>query len=432
MVETKEILYKDSRELYSDLVSFTGNKYQPVHRWFSLVEGYSSEFVRRIIGEQKIMPQVCFDPFMGVGTTALTCQDLGIKCYGIENSPFFYDVTRSKLRSDYDPDEFGDLIDEFETYLKSCNHRHALPDLETKTLFQTSERERWIFNDPVREGISDILEKMHSLPVEFNKYFKLFNLALGNHLVAVSNVFRNGKCLSFKKNWERNDIQRVDVHALFINYCRNVLLIDIRSKVNYNSKVHNYVNVLRGDSRALINSLSDDSIDIVITSPPYLNSRDYTDIYRLELWMLGYITKFVDEKKLRSSALTSHVQIAVADSVYPKIAELEYFLTHLENVGTLWNKNIPNMVKGYFSDMESILENLYPKLKDGAMVYINVSNSAYGNKICEVDTILAKIAETKGYDALEIRTARFINSSKQQEIATKLRESVIVLKKSIL
>jgi len=119
----------------------------------------------------------------------------------------------------------------------------------------------------------------------------------------------------------------------------------------------------------------------------------------------------------------------VKEKESPNIPELSEFLTHLGTVPSLWNKNIPNMIKGYFSDMQSIFEDLNPKLKPGAMLYINVSNSAYGNKICEVDTILAKIAETKGYEALEIRTARFINSSKQQSIASKLRESVIVLRK---
>ncbi len=429
MIETKKIVYKDCRELYSDLVSFTGNKYQPVHRWYSLVEGYSSELVRRILGEQERMPGVCFDPFMGVGTTALTCQDLGVKCFGVENSPFFFDVTRAKLRTDYDPHEFKVLIDEFETYLFSCEHSHPLPEIETKTLFETEGRERWIFNDQVREGITDILEKMHDLPPSFNKYFNLFKVALGNHLVGISNVFRNGKCLSFKKNWQQNNIQRKDVHKLFINYCRNIILTDIRSKSNICTRTHNYVNVFRGDSRELVKNLPDDSIDIVITSPPYLNSRDYTDIYRLELWMLGYVSKFTEERKLRSSALTSHVQIMVKEKESPNIPELSEFLTHLGTVPSLWNKNIPNMIKGYFSDMQSIFEDLSPKLKPGAMLYINVSNSAYGNKICEVDTILAKIAETKGYEALEIRTARFINSSKQQSIASKLRESVIVLRK---
>ena len=37
-----------------------------------------------------------------------------------------------------------------------------------------------------------------------------------------------------------------------------------------------------------IKSIPDNSIDLVITSPPYLNSRDYTDTYMLELKTLGF------------------------------------------------------------------------------------------------------------------------------------------------
>ena len=72
---------------FGELVLFASNKYQPVHRWYPLVEGFSSELVRRIVGEQKKFPQVCLDPFGGVGTTALACQDLGLKCFSFENNP---------------------------------------------------------------------------------------------------------------------------------------------------------------------------------------------------------------------------------------------------------------------------------------------------------------------------------------------------------
>ena len=35
--------------------------------------------------------------------------------------------------------------------------------------------------------------------------------------------------------------------------------------------------------------IPDQSVDLVITSPPYLNSRDYTDTYMVELKALGYM-----------------------------------------------------------------------------------------------------------------------------------------------
>jgi len=95
----------------------------------------------------------------------------------------------------------------------------------------------------------------------------------------------------------------------------------------------------------------------------------------------------------------------------------------------LWNKNIPNMIKGYFADIEAILHDLRTKLRKGAKLYINVANSAYGNKTCEVDVIIAKIAQQQGYTPIEIREVRQVKSSRQQKEIDKLRESIIVIER---
>lgn len=420
----------DSQNQYSSLVSFKSNKVNAVHRWFPMVEGFGAEFVRNIIKEQEISPKVCLDPFSGIGTTTLACQDLGIKCFAIENSPFFFDVTRAKLRTDYESHVFDELIEKFSDYLKTCELIQPDLDLESKTFFQDNNSDRWIFDRPVANAINDILNYIGALKETFSIYTELFKVAIGAQLIQVSNVYRNGKCLSYLKNWQDRSISREKVHEMFITYCREVLMFDIQKREMVKPEVHNYINVHRGDSRALISSLPNDSVDVVITSPPYLNSRDYTDIYRLELWMMGYVTKFEQEKKLRLSAITSHVQVKIEYSETPQVEELNRFLFHLEKTKTkLWNKSIPNMIRGYFVDMETILKDMFPKLTSGAMVYINVSNSAYGRMICEVDTIIAKIAANNGYEIVEIRIARYINSSKQQALQKRLRESVIVLRK---
>lgn len=422
----------ESREL-SDLVHFGSNRYQPIHRWYNLIEGYSSEFVRRIIGEQKSLPKVCLDPFGGVGTTALTCQQLGIKCYSIENSPFFHEVAYTKMRMDFQGDEFEYLINKFEKYLSRCKKEHDIPELDTKTLFEKNGRDRWIFDNSVSNAIFDVITHIKKLEKEGKQqYASLFRLALSTQLISISNVFKNGKCLTYKKKWKEISISRKEVHQLFLNYCKEIILIDVKTNEKIRPTVFNNIYCSHGDSRQHINFLPNDSIDLVITSPPYLNSRDYTDIYRLELWVLGYVSKYVEEREIRKNALTSHVQIPLSDRNHPNIKELNLFLSHLEGLnGSLWNKNIPFMVKGYFADMEQLFKDMHPKLVLGAKVYINVSNSAYGGYICEVDTILAKIAEKNGYKSHEIRTARLVNSSKQQQILLneKLRESVIVLEK---
>jgi DNA modification methylase len=415
---------------FGELVLFASNKYQPVHRWYHFVEGYSSELVRRIIGEQKQLPLVCLDPFGGVGTTALTCQDFGVKCLSFENNPFFYNLSRTKLRSDYDADVFEELIVTAEEYLRGVKNKPSFPKLETDTLFESQDKDRWVFNADTAYGLFDILGWINKLVGDEATYKGLFECALSSVLVPVSNVYRNGKCLSYKNDWHKQYVSRREVHNRFLDICRNIILIDIRTRKNSKSSVHNYIHYFKGDSRVLIGKLRDDSIDIVITSPPYLNSRDYTDIYRLELWILGYLSTFEEERKLRKSALRSHVQITWDDCEYPKVRELDLFMKHIHSLnGTLWNKNIPNMIKGYFADMHNMLSGLRPKIKKGAKLYINVANSAYGNKTCEVDVIIAKIAQQIGYAPIEIREVRHVKSSRQQKEVDKLRESIIVLKR---
>jgi len=426
-----EFRFSDYTEEYSNLVSFGSNQYHTRHRWYSFVEGYSTEFVRRIIGEQKVIPESCLDPFGGIGTTALTCQDFGIKCHSVESNPFFFNTARAKLK-EYDSKKFSNKIQEFETYLRSCKYRRKLPELESKTFFQSDSKSKWIFHRPVSNAISDILERINELKRECSDIAQLFEIALANILVPYSNVYRNGKCLSYRKEWQSRKFTRKEIHYKFLSICQTIL-IDIRSSEARVYTVENFSTSYNDDVRKKISSFEDDFFDMVITSPPYLNSRDYTDVYRLELWILGYVKTFDFEKEIRKSALTSHVQIKLPNTSFPDIPEIHEYLNHLASLnGDLWNPNIPNMIKGYFNDMDSLMSNMRRKIKDGGKLYINVSNSSYARKVCNVDTILAKIASINGFDVEEIRVARYLNSSSQQKVENPIRESVIVLKKKFI
>ena len=75
-----------------------------------------------------------------------------------------------------------------------------------------------------------------------------------------------------------------------------------------------------GDVRKGIEEVPDNSLDLIITSPPYLNSRDYTDIYMLELKVLELVNSHEDLRNLRKSTLRSHVQV--------KYSELKLYLSN--------------------------------------------------------------------------------------------------------
>ena len=428
--EITDVTLRDCTDAYGNLILFSPNRYHAVHRWFELVEGYSTELVRRIIGEQERLPERCLDPFGGVGTTAVTCQSLGIECHSFENNPFFYQVARTKLRTDYDPRVFKELLGQFKHVLGSAEDDLPLPDLETTTLFEVEGIDKWIFNRPVASSILNILHEISRLEHDFPAYASLFKVALAAILIPVSNVYRNGKALSYRKNWDQTHISSESVYQIFLDYCAQVLLVDLKTTSPPFELVHNYVNCKHGDARQLITELQDDSIDLCITSPPYLNSRDYTDVYRVELWMLGHVSSFKEERAIRTSAIRSHVQVRWEYSDCPEIAELADFLDHLDgDKGPRWNPALSNMVRGYFCDIEFLMQSLASKMKQGGKVYINVANSAYGGCICPVDIIIARIAENAGLIPHEIRIARYRKSSIQQNLSERLRESIIVLER---
>src|SRR5262249_2711820 len=88
--------------------------------------------------------------------------------------------------------------------------------------------------------------------------------------------------------------------------------------------------------------------DIAVFSPPYPNSFDYTDVYNVELWMLGYLRDSADNLALRSATLTSHVQVLRG---YPSVPDGSEFLydtvARLEELAPdLWNSRIPGMIAG--------------------------------------------------------------------------------------
>jgi hypothetical protein len=93
--------------------------------------------------------------------------------------------------------------------------------------------------------------------------------------------------------------------------------------------------------------------DLCVTSPPYLNSFDYSDVYRPEL----FLGKFVDSnealRRIRMSTVRSHVQVSWSEPTMDSFGVLyRDRIDRLRGVShELWSRRIPMMVQAYFEDM---------------------------------------------------------------------------------
>ncbi|SHJ74971.1 DNA methylase [Clostridium cavendishii DSM 21758] len=424
---------------YGSIMQFNRNKNTYIHGWYPFVEGYSKQFILSIIDEYKninsCLPSLCLEPFCGSGTTPLELQKLGIECKSFEVSPFMYNLAKVKLTNSYTVESFNKYYTKIKEYLNNpVENICALVNLNaSKRIVEKDGLDKWNFDKDTMNGILDI--KYSISKFNNSKYERLFTIALASILLEISNVYRNGKCISYKKKWKEQHITRKEVHEKFLVKLKEVFLPDIKLINTYkkNQKLlSNNNECYLGDVRKNLNKrVDDDSIDLVITSPPYLNSRDYTDTYMIELRLLDYLKNDDDVKNLRKNTIRSHVQVKWNKSNNIGIKTLNNSIENLKkHESDFWNKGLINMIEGYFEDMSILFDILYKKVKKDGLIFFNVANSAYHNIEIKTDEIIAEIAEKSGFTVIEIREARRINpSSQQKENIPFLRESVIVIKK---
>lgn len=392
----------------------------PFQGWRHFKEAFAPEIVERAIRESEIPVARCTDPFGGSGTTALACQFLGVHPTSVEVNPYLADLIEAKLTA-YNVDA---LIHDLGTVLRRSTRvdtyidliRDALPP----TFIEPGVNGRWLFDEAIAGKIFALraaIDELHN-----PSHARLFRVLLGGLLVEFSNVLINGKGRRYRRGWTQNRRDPAQVEAAFADAAANAIAeID-----RFSARRTTSFELLRGDSRALL--ATSGTADLAIFSPPYPNSFDYTDVYNIELWVLGYLDDRSANQALRLQTLSSHVQINRKYPEAPKGSpKLDACLSKLDDVrATLWNRNIPEMIGAYFSEMLSIVRAVEKNLATGGSMWIVIGDSRYSEVGIESAEILAELAETSKLLVDRIDPFRQMRTSAQQGGREQLAESLLV------
>jgi hypothetical protein len=171
-------------------------------------------------------------------------------------------------------------------------------------------------------------------------------------------------------------------------------------------------------------------VGLCVFSPPYANCFDYCEVYKLEFWLGGFVKTYKDFTKYRSIAMRSHVNSQFDHNIKNYQKEVDV-IAEIISTFNIWNKNIPDMLRGYFDDTFELLKNIKTVLVKDAKCYIVVANSGYKGILVPTDLLIAEIATILGFKVNQIFYARKIRSSSQQmkelhlEYENLMRESII-------
>ncbi len=407
------------------------------HEWYRFVLSFPPHLVRTYIEKFSMGDDVTIlDPFCGCGTTLVEGKLADLKTVGLEANPFAQFA--SKIKTDWGI-KAEELIDDSQQIAErtlsqlryqDLNDTGFVSDLPENIKLQTlSEEEQKLL---LAESISPL--PLHKSLVLLENINKSENKRLkGHQLLAFSKAVVFGiSNLHFGPEVGlgsiKMDVPVVSTWMQEINTMARDLVEVYRNKYPASK-------VLLADARNVSQYIPPQSVDMVITSPPYPNEKDYTRTTRLESVLLGFIHDKMELRSLKSTLIRSNTR-----NVYKNDDDDRWVANHREiqriaqaierrrielNKDSGFEKLYGRVTKLYFGGMARHLSSLSNVLKPGAkLAYVVGDQASYLRVMIKTGELLSKISEVLGYKVLglDLFRTRFASATKEQ-----MREEVLLL-----
>jgi hypothetical protein len=373
------------------------------------------------------------DPYAGVATSLLSAQlnyrgDHHLHLVGIERNPFVAFTARTKLNwPNYDVNKIKRLIPKMVAAIqKRHGRRFDLLDLCTiqdQRIFNRKKLQDLLY---AREVINNFLDGAPE--------WDFFLLGWASIIETVSNVRKDGRALRIVEKEAR-----APVYQLLQNKWDEMLadLHEVTGNFKDVQRGEVTVNIYSGDGRTLdAIDQCERRYDLILYSPPYLNNIDYSEVYKLELWLSGFVSTQEEFKTLRLSTMRSHPSVKFPETNYMEALPphswprrlLEALLEQFERDNHhRWRSRL---MQAYMDDMLVSLRSQYAKAKPGGHVVCVVGNSLHGRKDeatpVATDLLIAALAQEVG---LEVERVQVTRHTHRRDRTRPSRESIIIMRR---
>ena len=275
--------------------AFVANRDAPVHRWAPWIAGYSKHFVEDALERHTNGPSVVLDPFAGVGTTLVEADLAGHEATGFEINPYAAFVCRTKLEAHrVDSGVLRRIIHDFLAFGYTVGGNGVEPRSAPPLGFRTRTP---FYSEKVLRKVLLTLDFIETLTDDHVR--DLFRLAFASTMVHYSN-YSYEPSLGRKATAGRPDVTDFPVFDALADK-----LAQMADDVDWHSATR--VPRMRPDGRVFAESFFDGyrrlpagSVDLLVTSPPYLNNYHYNRNTRPHLFWLGFCETPHDLKRLES------------------------------------------------------------------------------------------------------------------------------------
>jgi hypothetical protein len=402
---------------YRGPITFRSNEALPVHRWWPYVQGYSADFVQGVLeGADLRAGATVLDPFAGSGTTLVETRRARGRALGTELlAPA---VLAARVKTHFEL-EGAPLRDAADRVIRTARRRREgpLPFLrETRRQF-----------DP--DTLGDLTRLRDALPSGNGALTDALRLAFGRILIPASRLHRS-PCLGYDRRPHAAGPTPFDRFRSAVEEMAGDLdlLREDRRSWGPPARVH------EGDARTAIWPAG--SVDLAVTSPPYVNGMDYVMNYKIDLAWLGYAHSYADLVALRSAEVAcdnlpkseTAAYLSVVGSPDPWLDEiLPRIRDNVERKGSYRREDMHAVVHRYFADLVPVLARVREALAPGGRFVLVVGDSLLAGTYVPGDLLTARLGAMLGYRIVSVEAARTRRSGQRRSFV--LRESVVTLER---
>jgi len=345
-------------------------KYKPSEtgKWTHDYHRYPAKFIPQLV--EKLIDEYVYhkdshinDPFMGCGTTIVTAISRGFKASGTDINKIAHLITMVKS-TPIEPDYLSEKIDQFLSKIKVLNYEQSQLFNEKIEPFipQTHiDRINYWFTEENKIELGKILRAIQYENDEVIKNFFLvaFSQSLKNCSIWLQGSTKPTRDLN-KRLMKPYEILRRNL--LKMKRGNEAFYKIVPEKIRKN--INKYLKVKIGDARN--QPVKNETVDLIVTSSPYVTSYEYADLHQLStIWLdLEYdLTEFrknfigTSYKRYNNKILRSSIAAEIVDKMLNK------------------NKKMAKEIEAFFLDMEEVFDESYRILKFGGRCCYVIGNT---------------------------------------------------------
>ena len=276
-------------------------------------------------------------------------------------------------------------------------------------------------------ALDDLARLRDALPPEGSPSADAARLAFGRILIPASRLHRS-PCLGYSRSQDPDGPSPLERFRASIR----VMQEDLEHLGRERDRWGPASRVETRDARA--GGAAPRSVDLAVTSPPYVNGMDYVMNYKIDLAWLGYARWSADLRALRAAEVACDNLprsetvgfLALRELPDPWLAEI--LLRIRQNIarkGSYRRDDMHAVVHRYLADLARVLVRVRDALKPGGRFVLVVGDSLLAGVYVPGDLILARIGEKVGFSIDSVEVARSRRSGQRRSFA--LRESIVTL-----